>query len=205
MSERFEADYEIETALEPARAAETMAGEQSSGTFVRLPGETEELKTRSAARVERLEEIGSLPAPSLPGAAGDRGKGWRRARVTLSWPIDTIGPSLPNLMSTVAGNLFELHAFSGLRITDIRLPPAFAAAYPGPRFGVAGTRRLTGVADGPLIGTIVKPSVGLSPEGDGRSRPHPRRGRHRLRQGRRACRRTAPPAPSPTASAPSCA
>jgi ribulose-bisphosphate carboxylase large chain len=164
MSERFEADYVIETALDPRQAAETMAGEQSSGTFLRLPGETEELKERSAARVEHLEEIDALPTPSLPGAAQDRGHGWRRARVTLSWPLDTIGPSLPNLVSTVAGNLFELRAFSGLRLTDIRLPRAFAAAHPGPRFGVAGTRRLSGVTDGPLIGTIVKPSVGLSAE-----------------------------------------
>jgi ribulose-bisphosphate carboxylase large chain len=165
MSERFEADYLIETALDPRRAAETMAGEQSSGTFIRLAGETEELKARAAARIEHLEEIGAAPAPSLPGAAAGSGPGWRRARVTLSWPLDTIGPSLPNLMSTVAGNLFELNAFSGLRILDIRLPTAFAAACPGPRFGVAGTRRLTGIAEGPVIGTIVKPSVGLSAEG----------------------------------------
>jgi ribulose-bisphosphate carboxylase large chain len=165
MTERFEADYLIETALDPRQAAETMAGEQSSGTFIRLANETEELKARAAARIERLEEIDAVSVPSLPGAAPDRGQGYRRARVTLSWPLDTIGPSLPNLMSTVAGNLFELNPFSGLRITDIRLPPAFAAAYPGPRFGVAGTRRLTGVAQGSVIGTIVKPSVGLSPEG----------------------------------------
>ncbi len=164
MTERFEADYLIETATDPRRAAETMAGEQSSGTFLRLPGETEELKARSAARVEALEDLPSATSPSLPGAAADRGNGWNRAKVTLSWPLDNIGPSLPALMATVAGNLFELQAFSGLRILDIRLPPAFAAAHPGPRFGVEGTRRLSGVTTGPLIGTIVKPSVGLSPE-----------------------------------------
>jgi ribulose-bisphosphate carboxylase large chain len=165
MTERFEADYFIETALDPRQAAEIMAGEQSSGTFIKLANETEELKARAAARIEHLEEIDAVATPSLPGAAADRGQGYRRARVTLSWPLDNIGPSLPNLMSTVAGNLFELNPFSGLRITDIRLPSAFAAAYPGPRFGVAGTRRLTGVSQGPIIGTIVKPSVGLSPDG----------------------------------------
>src|SRR5690606_1969361 len=47
---------------------------------------------------------------------------------------------------------------------DISLPPSFGARYQGPQFGIAGTRRLSGVADGPLIGTIVKPSVGLSPD-----------------------------------------
>lgn len=163
MTDRFEADYLIETPLDPARAAEVMAGEQSSGTFVRLPGETDALRDRSAARVERLEELGAVADPSLPCKLADRGQGYRRARVTLSWPMANIGPDLPNLMATVAGNLFELREFSGLRIEDIRLPPAFADAGPGPRFGIAGTRRLAGVASGPLIGTIIKPSVGLSP------------------------------------------
>lgn len=162
---RFEADYLIETPGDPHAAAETMAGEQSSGTFVAVPGETPELKERAAARVERLEDLGEVAAPSLPtpGAAGPQ----RRARVTLSWPMDNIGPSLPNLMVTVGGNLFELCAFSGLRVEDIRLPPDFAKAGPGPRFGPDGTRRLAGVDKGPLIGTIVKPSVGLSPEDTG--------------------------------------
>ena len=67
-------------------------------------------------------------------------------------------------MATIAGNLFELRAVTGLRLTDLRLPPSFAAAYPGPAFGIAGTRKLAGVEKGPLIGTIIKPSVGLSPE-----------------------------------------
>ena len=163
--ERIEADYLIETAHNPTKAAEVMAGEQSSGTFVPVPGETPELKARAAARVERLEVIGEAEHPSLPGSS-DPTAGARRvtARVTLSWPLENIGPSLPNLMATVAGNLFELKQFSGLRILDIRLPQAFAAAYPGPKFGVEGTRKLTGVQGRPLIGTIVKPSIGFTPQ-----------------------------------------
>ena len=46
---RIEADYLIETPEDPRLAAETMAGEQSSGTFVAVPGETPELKARAAA------------------------------------------------------------------------------------------------------------------------------------------------------------
>jgi len=165
MTARIEADYLIETPGDPQLAAEIMAGEQSSGTFVAIPGETPELKARAAARVEALEVIGKAAVPSLPGAAPIGPEGARRAHVTLSWPIDNIGPDLPNLMSTVAGNLFELHQFSGLRLLDIRLPRAFGDAYPGPSFGVAGTRRFCGVEEGPLIGTIIKPSVGLDPAG----------------------------------------
>ena len=161
---RIEADYLIETAFDPLAAAKMMAGEQSSGTFVKVPGQTAELEARSAARVERLEIVETVDEPSLPGARTNGGAEIRQALVTLSWPLENLGPSLPNLMATVSGNLFELGQFSGLRLLDMRLPDAFADAYPGPRFGIAGTRELAGVAEGPLIGTIIKPSVGFGPE-----------------------------------------
>jgi ribulose-bisphosphate carboxylase large chain len=166
-STRIEADYLLETAFEPGRAAEAMAGEQSSGTFVPIPGETPELKARAAARVEALHILDDDERePSLPFAGTPKGSParWRRARVTLSWPLENLGPSLPNLLATVAGNLFELKQVSGLRLLDLRLPEAFAEKYPGPKFGIAGTRKLAGVAKGPLIGTIIKPSVGFGAE-----------------------------------------
>jgi ribulose-bisphosphate carboxylase large chain len=163
---RIEADYLLETAFDPWQVAEAMAGEQSSGTFVAVPGETPELKARAGARVERLELLDEVPQPSLPHAAVPKGTQakWRRASVTLSWPFENVGPSLPSLLSTVAGNLFELIQVSGLRLLDLRLPEAFAARYPGPKFGIAGTRRLANVASGPVIGTIIKPSIGLRAE-----------------------------------------
>jgi ribulose-bisphosphate carboxylase large chain len=162
--ERIEVDYLVETAGDPRAAVEAMAGEQSSGTFVAVPGETPELKARATARIERLEVTGESTVASLPGARRSGNTSILRAQTTLSWPLATIGPSLPNLVATIAGNLFELQQFSGLRILDLRLPAAFASAYPGPKFSVKGTRRLAGVEGRALIGTIIKPSVGLSPE-----------------------------------------
>ncbi|UIN22738.1 ribulose-bisphosphate carboxylase large subunit family protein [Herbaspirillum frisingense] len=160
--ERIYASYWLETGDDPARAAEVIAGEQSSGTFVALATETPELKARSGARVEKLEILGHSSAPSLPG--GMTSQRYTQCRLELSWPLENTGASLPNLMSTVAGNLFELRQVSGLRLTGLQLPKAFVDAYPGPAFGIEGTRRLTGVTHGPLIGTIIKPSIGLSVE-----------------------------------------
>ena len=161
MTDRIEADYLIETAADPTRAAEVMAGEQSSGTFVTVPGEDNEGVRLARAAVERIEMLGEAERPTMPGATPGRPV---LARATLSWPLSNMGPSLPNLQATVAGNLFELRTFSGLKLLDVRLPRAFGEANPGPAFGVEGTRRLSGVAGGPIIGTIVKPSVGLSAE-----------------------------------------
>lgn len=157
---RIHARYWLETGDDPQRAAEVIAGEQSSGTFLALANETPELKQRSGARVERLRVIDTADRPSLPGHY-KAGSVFTRCELELSWPIENLGPSLPNLMSTIAGNLFELRQVSGLRVTGLALPASFAAACPGPAFGIAGTRRLAGVARGPLIGTIIKPSVGL--------------------------------------------
>lgn len=166
---RIEADYLIETAYPLAQAAEIMAGEQSSGTFRPVPGETPELKERAAARVERLDVVETVDTPTLPGSGtiASSNEKWQRATVTLSWPIDNLGASLPNLIATIAGNLFELKPFSGVRLLDVRLPRAFADRYPGPKFGMEGTRRLSGVHGRPLIGTIIKPSVGLNAEDTG--------------------------------------
>ena len=163
MSERIQARYWLETSDDPQQAAEVIAGEQSSGTFLALANETPELKARAGARIEHLQVLDTTTQPSLPGHY-KAGSVFTRCELELSWPIENLGPSLPNLLATIAGNLFELRQVSGLRITGLTLPPSFAAAYPGPAFGIAGTRRLAGVALGPLIGTIIKPSVGLSPE-----------------------------------------
>jgi ribulose-bisphosphate carboxylase large chain len=164
MNDRIHARYLIETPGDPRRAAEIMAGEQSSGTFIKLPGETPELLERAGARIEELTLLPGLNVPSLPGARPSPDGKVQRAEVVLSWPLANPGPSLPNLVATVAGNLFELQQFSGLRILDIELPAAFFERYPGPKFGVEGTRRLSGVASGPLVGTIVKPSIGFTTE-----------------------------------------
>jgi ribulose-bisphosphate carboxylase large chain len=164
MNERIYASYWLETWDDPKRAAEVIAGEQSSGTFLKLSNETPELVERSGARIEQLKVLEQVGEPSLPGRYPPGASEFKRCHLELSWPIENMGASLPNLMATVAGNLFELRQVSGLRITDLRLPLAFSKAYPGPAFGVEGTRRLAGVSAGPLIGTIIKPSVGLSPE-----------------------------------------
>ncbi len=151
MSDRINAVYRLSTSADPQRTAALIAGEQSSGTFIAIPGEDEALKARAAATYD-IQALDDQPVE------GDV----RHYRLTLSWPLANIGPSLPNLMATIAGNLYELRPVKSLRLLDFDLPRAFANAYPGPAFGIAGTRALTGVPQAPLIGTIIKPSVGLS-------------------------------------------
>ena len=163
----IEADYLIETPLDLAKVADTMAGEQSSGTFVRVANESDELRARSRANVLRIEELEPAPHASLPSAWLMRQRidgPFRRARVTLSFPIANIGANLPTLAATVAGNLYDLGEVTGMRLLSMRVPRAYRERFDMPVHGVAGTRRLTGVQNGPMVGTIIKPNVGLSAE-----------------------------------------
>ena len=159
-SERFQATYEIESPVGLARAAEVIAGEQSTGTFIRLATETDDLRARAAARVEAIEIVSRSTTPALPCRL--HGDTYERGIVRLSWPVANIGPSLPNLMATIAGNLFELAEISAIRLIDLTIPESYAAAFPGPAHGIAGTRDMMGVPGGPMIGTIIKPSIGLN-------------------------------------------
>lgn len=159
--ERITATYYIETPYAPEKAAEVLAGEQSSGTFVAVPGETEELKQRFAARVESVELIETVNEPAIPGAVSKEGK-YHRATVKVSWSIENFGYNLPVMVSTLQGNLYEITQFTGLKLMDIDLPASFGERYKGPAFGIEGCRQLTSVTNRPLIGTIIKPSIGLS-------------------------------------------
>ena len=161
--ERIKATYLIETPYDPHAAAAVLAGEQSSGTFVAVPGETAALKERFAARVESVQALETLTSPAIPGAVSPSGQ-YHRALVKVSWSIENFGYNLPLLVSTLQGNLYEIKQFTGLKLLDIDLPKAYGDYFKGPEFGVAGSRALTGVNGRPLIGTIIKPSIGLSPE-----------------------------------------
>lgn len=158
------ATYLIESYLPLEDAAAVLAGEQSTGTFVRVARETDELRERFAATVLDVAELPPGDRPPLPGASGSPGSCTpaNRGLARVAFPLHNFGPSLPNLLAAVAGNLFELRQLAAVRLTDLDLPAEFGERYPGPQFGVAGTRRVAGVPAGPMIGTIVKPSIGLS-------------------------------------------
>lgn len=172
-SDRFEAQYLIETPLDVAQVAEVLAGEQSCGTFTRVEGETDALRARARATVESIELLDVADAPSLPNGwmqrrgMFDQPLRWQRARLRVSFPVANVGANLPTLAATVSGNLFDLGEVTGLRLEWLKLPAEYRKQFDRPAQAIAGTRQLTGVQGRPLIGTIIKPNVGLSAEETG--------------------------------------
>ena len=80
----------------------------------------------------------------------------------VAYPIELFEHgNMPNILSSVAGNVFGLRALKNLRLNDIHLPRELVRSFRGPKYGVTGIRRLLQVQDRPLVGTIIKPKLGL--------------------------------------------
>lgn len=152
--------YRIETAGDPEALAAKIASDQSTGTFVPVPGETPELKARVAARLVAYRELEPVNVPSFPDS---RPGPFRRGEADIAFPLAAVGTDLAALMTIAIGGVYSIRGFSGIRIVGLSLPKAFAEAHPGPQFGTAGSFRLTGVTGRPIIGSIVKPALGLRP------------------------------------------
>ena len=159
MTGQIRVTYRIETPGSIEAMAQKIAADQSTGTFTELPGETEALKARYAARVETIVP---LPDADRPGFPTDAPGPFHRADVTIAWPLDAIGTDIAALMTITVGGVYAVRGLTGVRVMDFDLPPDFAC-HPGPQFGIAGSRRLMGVPEGPMIASIIKPSLGLSP------------------------------------------
>ncbi|TFG25011.1 MAG: type III ribulose-bisphosphate carboxylase [Promethearchaeota archaeon] len=70
--------------------------------------------------------------------------------------------NMSQILSAIAGNIYGMKALKNLRLLDITFPRDIIKAYKGPKFGIEGIRKLTKVEKRPLLGTIVKPKVGLN-------------------------------------------
>jgi ribulose-bisphosphate carboxylase large chain len=80
----------------------------------------------------------------------------------IAYPQELFEPgNMSNILSSIAGNVFGLRALENLRLVDIDFPSKLLRSFKGPKFGIEGIRRLLKVYDRPLVGTIIKPKLGL--------------------------------------------
>jgi ribulose-bisphosphate carboxylase large chain len=134
------AKYHVESDLPITKAAEAIAAEQSTGTWTMVRGADNPLAARVISAVGDLAEIG--------------------------FPVELFEPgNIPQYLSVIAGNLFGLGSLKKVRLLDVDFPQSLVRAHRGPRFGIEDARRILDVFDRPLVGTIVKPKVGLDPAG----------------------------------------
>jgi len=136
-------------------AAEAFALGQSLGTWKPVPGITDAMRRDHGARLVDLRRTG--PDEELGGVPTDG-----RWVLSVAFPVVNLGRSLAMLLTTAIGN--DPSTSIAMRVIGLEVPERFVDAFPGPRFGVDGWRRLTGVADRPLLLNMIKPCTGFPPE-----------------------------------------
>ena len=138
--------YKITTDLDLRLAAAAIATEQSTGTWTGISTLNDEIFEKYHGRVIDIQ--GNV--------------------ATIAYPEDIFSLDIggvPQILSVIAGNLFGLGRLKGVRLEDVEFPHGMLREFKGPKFGIPGLRKILKRPKKPLVGTIVKPKIGLPPQG----------------------------------------
>ena len=137
------------------RLAPALAIEQSTGTWVPVPGETREVRCRHVAKVIGVYELPDFEFVVPVGIET------RNYVIQIAFPQVNIGLQIPMLLTTVVGNI----SMGGrIKVLDIRFPKKFVDGFQGPKFGIQGVRQALDVPERPLLNNMIKPCTGYTPE-----------------------------------------
>ncbi|HPF20714.1 MAG TPA: RuBisCO large subunit C-terminal-like domain-containing protein [Syntrophomonas sp.] len=132
--------------------AAALAVEQTTGTWLKVPAETPEVRERCIGRVVGVYETPAYQI-EIPADVQER-----HFIIRIAFPWANFGAQFAMMLSSVIGNISS----SGkVKLIDLEFPKAFLAEFQGPKFGVQGIRELLGVYDRPLLNNMIKPCTGL--------------------------------------------
>lgn len=124
------------------KAANTVALESSVGTWTDVEKGKLDYVEKIKARVFSIKK-----------------NGW----VKIAYPAELFeADNIPNILSSIAGNIFGMKAVKTIRLEDVSFPKDILKKFKGPKHGIAGIRKIMKVKSRPLVGTIVKPKLGLN-------------------------------------------
>ncbi len=124
------------------QVSEAIAGESSIGTWTDIGTMKKSIANKLAPKIYYINE--------------------REKRVRIAYPLELFElGNAPEILSSVGGNIYGMKAVAGLLWEDIRIPEKMLRSFKGPRYGISGLRKAMKIPKRPLLGTIVKPKVGL--------------------------------------------
>ena len=125
------------------QACEEIAKESSIGTWT-------EISTLSADIAERLK-----PSTFYIDSKN------KLIKIAYSDELFEAG-NMSQILSAIAGNIYGMKVLNNLRLIDVSFPQSIIKEYKGPKFGINGIKELLKINNRPILGTIVKPKVGLN-------------------------------------------
>lgn len=83
-------------------------------------------------------------------------------KIAYPWRLFDRNGNIQNILTYVAGNVFGMKEVKALKLLDVWFPPVMLEQYDGPSYTLDDMRKYLNVYDRPILGTIVKPKMGLS-------------------------------------------
>ena len=132
-----------EACLTLEQACEEIAKESSIGTWTDIITMSKEIAEKLRPSTYYIDEVNHI--------------------VKIAYPQDLFeANNMSQILSAIAGNIYGMKTLKNLRLLDITFPKNIVDAYLGPKFGIKGIRKIIKIDKRPLLGTIVKPKVGLN-------------------------------------------
>lgn len=85
------------------------------------------------------------------------------AYIAYAWRMFDSGGNVQNILTFLAGNIFGMGNLKACKLLDIQIPSQMLSLYDGPAVNLNDMREYLKVFDSPILGTIIKPKIGLTP------------------------------------------
>lgn len=138
------------------KKAASLAIGQTIGTWIPIPGITEDIREKYMGKVINVFDI---PALDLSTQVDTKE---REYMIQIAYPAVNFGSDFPLMLTSLLGN--DASTSAQVKLLDIEFPREFTGDFAGPEYGIAGIRKLTGIDERPLILNMIKPCTGLTPE-----------------------------------------
>ena len=134
--------------------------EQTTGSWVDVPEETDEVRAKYCSKIIGIYEVPAFENQTNVNrqVAPD---GLRFYVVRIGFPVANIEDNIPLLIASITGNIMSMPY---LKLLDIDFPKKFADKFQGPKFGIDGIRKVLDVYDRPLLNNMIKPCTGYTPD-----------------------------------------
>ncbi len=82
--------------------------------------------------------------------------------IAFPWRLFDRGGNVQNILTYVIGNVLGMKQIKALKLLDIWFPSAMLEQYDGPSYTLDDMRKYLGIKNRPILGTIIKPKMGLT-------------------------------------------
>lgn len=82
--------------------------------------------------------------------------------IAYPWRLFDRRGNVQNILTYVVGNVLGMKEVKALKLLDIWFPPAMIEQYDGPSYTIDDMRKYLNVYGRPILGTIIKPKMGLT-------------------------------------------